>query len=1156
MADQEIAKLIIRITAEFSDLKKQFEDVKGQLKTTADQAKKSADETTGFFGGISKSLSLIKFDVILDLFQRFRGYATEAYHFAKGIADMSHELEKQSTIAGVDVVTMQKLQYAGHQSGVSNDELTVSLRYLSRAMEQAAHGTGTALPYFKAMGITQEDLQKRNVSLMDVFYKLADSMSKTENAEVRNAAATALMGRTSSDLIIMLSKGSAALKGLGDEAVKMGTVLGDVVVKKGSQAEEAFVRLEQRTNAFKLSLAPLALEFANLIESMLSGLQKFRKDFEGWPDAMKKGIRDLMLVGISREPFLGGLVSNYLQKRMAEIEAAKEAEKKAKEEAPELASHEEAKVVKGGFAYMPTPEELHKQAERVKAQMDLQLGGIQASEAVQKAYVDSIIAMYDDMFEQGILSEKDYIKAKQGLEEGFIEYSISGSKRQIDIAKSGYSQIVSILAGISPEDKAKAAAEMGKELLKLNTELTLKTEKLSQIQTKGATDYTKFIREMTTAEREGYLKVLEDEISKEKEINTLRVGAGEMSALGAAMRELDLAKQLNQAKLVHYQLVLSESPKQADQIKARTEIKNIENALNDIEKRRLVTISETEKTLSRQAELSKSILERRDIATQMERQRLEITEAQFLERNILSEQQRLIIYEDQSKELEKTPGFIKEQSTEWSNIQTQITQARAKIQELNLLLENQTGSLTRALQKGWKEYVDGLKTNFDTIREGLKDNLKTAGDTFEKLLKDVFTGATKGKDWGKNFLKSMADSFAGNEAKQIRQLFENLLFGGKTGKEFGIEGGLTGQLGKLLGIKPGASLLELLGITKAPVGKITGVMSREEIEKAWPEATAKPGFETLAASTKSVIEVFDELIATVRQVNESMGFAPKTPQAEATAAGMPPPEYGTPGAAPEAVFPGAELAVPEGFSSAEVPQKITTAESAKATAGVNQLWNTFTSGLNQATHGVTGFISSLASMLNSIGKLVNPSGSTGAGGGIGGLFSAIFGGSPSSGASFSFEEGGAQKGGKVIGGSGTEDDVPIMAMAGEYVIPKKSVEHYGVGFFEEIRKGNVPFPLGHFSKMTSGGLLGPMGKSLELRPFQGFQEGGQIISVPSETEAGVIARGNEGQRPIINFHMHAQDMESSYAWIKKNRDVLANELTRAMSDNHPFRKGR
>lgn len=51
---------------------------------------------------------------------------------------------------------------------------------------------------------------------------------------------------------------------------------------------------------------------------------------------------------------------------------------------------------------------------------------------------------------------------------------------------------------------------------------------------------------------------------------------------------------------------------------------------------------------------------------------------------------------------------------------------------------------------------------------------------------------------------------------------------------------------------------------------------------------------------------------------------------------------------------------------------------------------------------------------------------------------------------------GMEKGGRVNGGSGTRDDVPIMATRGEYMMDVSTVKHYGLDFMEALRRHIIP----------------------------------------------------------------------------------------------------
>ena len=49
-----------------------------------------------------------------------------------------------------------------------------------------------------------------------------------------------------------------------------------------------------------------------------------------------------------------------------------------------------------------------------------------------------------------------------------------------------------------------------------------------------------------------------------------------------------------------------------------------------------------------------------------------------------------------------------------------------------------------------------------------------------------------------------------------------------------------------------------------------------------------------------------------------------------------------------------------------------------------------------------------------------------------------------------------EKGGEITGGSGQKDDVPIMAMGGEFMMRKSAVKKYGVPFMKALNEGMIP----------------------------------------------------------------------------------------------------
>jgi len=73
---------------------------------------------------------------------------------------------------------------------------------------------------------------------------------------------------------------------------------------------------------------------------------------------------------------------------------------------------------------------------------------------------------------------------------------------------------------------------------------------------------------------------------------------------------------------------------------------------------------------------------------------------------------------------------------------------------------------------------------------------------------------------------------------------------------------------------------------------------------------------------------------------------------------------------------------------------------------------------------------------------------------------------------------GGQQGGLITAGSGLRDDVPILAMKGEYVQPREAVRYYGAGVMEALRQKLIPKEFFNWPRT--------------LMAYQTFQAGGPI----------------------------------------------------------------
>lgn len=196
----------------------------------------------------------------------------KAFDFGKEIASNLNDIQRQAEMIGITTTEYQKLSYAAKMSDVSNESLRIGMRGLSMSMSQFVDEAGDGYETLKALGLSAVDAAGKQKPLNQMFMEIAGSFSSYADGATKIDYANKLMGRSGMDLITMLNKGQEGIAAYGDELVKMGGVLGDVIIQKGSEAEDAFKRLEIKSNTLKISIGALALEFGVFGERLIDAL--------------------------------------------------------------------------------------------------------------------------------------------------------------------------------------------------------------------------------------------------------------------------------------------------------------------------------------------------------------------------------------------------------------------------------------------------------------------------------------------------------------------------------------------------------------------------------------------------------------------------------------------------------------------------------------------------------------------------------------------------------------------------------------------------------------------------------------------------------------------------------------------------------------------
>jgi hypothetical protein len=195
----DIGSLIVKIGADASGLQKAFEDLGGSAK----QFERGLS-TIGKIGGtaiLAATTAMVAMTVVA-------GQQAEA-------------LTQLSAITGINTDTLQEYDVMLGRVGLGGEDLTVSMRTLSKNMEEAQQGTGKAADRFRQLNIDIRKVTNTN----DLIRKIAESVSKFANGTEKAAIVSDLLGRSGLRFIPAMEGGAKSM----DQAAASSKLLGDTL---------------------------------------------------------------------------------------------------------------------------------------------------------------------------------------------------------------------------------------------------------------------------------------------------------------------------------------------------------------------------------------------------------------------------------------------------------------------------------------------------------------------------------------------------------------------------------------------------------------------------------------------------------------------------------------------------------------------------------------------------------------------------------------------------------------------------------------------------------------------------------------------------------------------------------------------------------------
>lgn len=176
------------------------------------------------------------------------------FEVSEQFAHWGEELKVTAESVGLTVESLQQLQFAAEQSGVSAETMTHSMALLSRHLYDAKNGSKEASLAFSRIGISSAQIAGfKNAE--DALFAIADKIQGIEDPIKRLAVSQELLGRGGYKMVAFLAKGSAALRQQKEDAQKLGLVLSGPQVEALEETEHAFQRLHAVMRAFGASIA-------------------------------------------------------------------------------------------------------------------------------------------------------------------------------------------------------------------------------------------------------------------------------------------------------------------------------------------------------------------------------------------------------------------------------------------------------------------------------------------------------------------------------------------------------------------------------------------------------------------------------------------------------------------------------------------------------------------------------------------------------------------------------------------------------------------------------------------------------------------------------------------------------------------------------------
>lgn len=225
-------KLKLKALAEGFDV---FNKAKQELTEVGNQGAISAGNLAKGFVGAQLAMEALNTMVAITK-QQFTGFI-----------DKGDQFNEMAEKTGIAVNKISELSFVADQSDTNISAVSESLKFLSKNLIGATDDTGASAAAFQALNLNVEEL--KNMSGDQALAKIADEFSNLSSENEKNALAMAIFGRSGTELIPMLNKGSAGIDELRAKARDLGIVMSKDAAEGADALNDRMSQLKAVTDA-------------------------------------------------------------------------------------------------------------------------------------------------------------------------------------------------------------------------------------------------------------------------------------------------------------------------------------------------------------------------------------------------------------------------------------------------------------------------------------------------------------------------------------------------------------------------------------------------------------------------------------------------------------------------------------------------------------------------------------------------------------------------------------------------------------------------------------------------------------------------------------------------------------------------------------------